>query len=463
MSSTFNSVEEEKPRRLIGTKSLLVSGLAVSAASQQSAQAQYTVNTTTASQALTAGQFSVTSRGGSSGPATLTGLTQLNIGTAADLIGVTFSYSGGITQSAVIQVPGGTNTYTGTIGFNDSLVLSSNGGLFTGAITPAAINPQTSSQSFSGTTGGKGTLTYSPGNASVAGNSQTTTLLNVQSPGLAGFVGSGNLGMSVKLTDASTFTTPKSASLGSFGVTSTAGSVSVTYTYLSGTDTGKVLTDGSFELPAQIEAGTTHGALPGGGYLAGSDSATSGLSVSAANLNSVPGIGWNFSGSAGIAHNGSAIGLSNAGSGGSDGDQAAFIQNGSNMSETFTAPRTGIYHISFVAEQGSGSSLPIEVEVNGQVLTAAVNSGNVSQTGYNPTNGMITPTSSSAWNSYSLYTQSLTSGSNSIEFLGVGSGTAFIDSVHMDYAPAPPSLVVFAGATPLLLLKRRARRSRKAA
>jgi len=282
-------------------------------------------------------------------------------------------------------------------------------------------------------------------------------------------VGTGNLGISLKLTDNTTYS--GSGNNTTYDAQNTSSTVSVTYTYLTGSDTGHLLTNGSFELPAQIEAATTHGALPGGGYLYGTDSAATGLTVSAAALNSVPGIGWNFQG-AGIVRNGSALGLSNAGSGGSDGDQAAFVQDTGNMSQNFTAATKGFYKLTFVAEQQPSSTQNFEALVNGVVLNTAANGYNaLSEAGLDNSTGIIPPISSGAWNTYTLYTQELAPGTYSIEFLGLnmvgGDNSVFIDSVNLQYSyssvPGPPSIVVFVSGVPLLLLRRRRRTAAKKA
>jgi hypothetical protein len=461
----------------LAAKSLLLTGLALGAASQ-TAQAQYVVESTSESQSISAGQVAVVGgvnagEGGSSSSA-LSNMAKINLPSTQDLIGVTFAYSGGISQSCRVQVAGGLNSGSATISFNDTLSLSANSGLFT--VSPVTSYNLQNSGSWNGATGHSNSFNYS-GNTSASGGSQTGTLVNPQSPGLGGFVGTGSLGMTLNLQDNS-HEYNHGSSQSNFSASNLAGSVSLTYTYLVGSDTGGLLTNGSFELPAQIETNTVNGSIASGDNFAyGYQSASTGFSVAASTVNAIPNLGWSFNGTSGIVQSGgnSQLGLSNAGTGGSDGDQTAFIEETGDISQNVTISKAGVYKISFVAEQRPGDTQDFEVVVGGQVLDATANIYNSvlvgSQAGYDPNSGDILPPNYNSWNTYTLYTQRLTPGSYLVDLVGLDQAQdddfAFIDSVNMQYGygsvPAPSSLIVLGSGMPLLLMVRRRRKARRVA
>jgi hypothetical protein len=75
----------------------------------------------------------------------------------------------------------------------------------------------------------------------------------------------------------------------------------------------------------------------------------------------VLGTGWTFTGTSGIAANGSSFGNSNAPSG----DQVGFIQNGGMISQSFTVAEAGLYTISFEVAAKSGAGDPLYIEIDG--------------------------------------------------------------------------------------------------
>jgi hypothetical protein len=479
MSSTFSPTEQQKPRRLLGAKSLVLSGLAVGALAQQPAQAQYTVNTLPASASLGNNTIQLVSTGNNQAPLnggnpTTHGLgfNQINLSNAQDLIGVAFSYSGSISQSARLQVAGGASTGSATITMIDTLTLTVNSGLFSTGTT-LANSQGSNTASMNGTTGYANSWSWSNvGTASYSANSATDTGLTPRSPsgGLSAFVGGGSLGMTLTLTDHSSETNHSSSSMSNDSAGNYASSSSLTYTYLTGSDTGGLLTNGSFELPHIMDT-TANGT----GWAVGTSVATIGFATTASSVNALPGMGWTFNGG-GVNQNGNnGFTMADAGSGGSDGNQAGFVQQTGNMQQTFTAPTTGFYKISFVAEQRTADSETFQVYINGQVLSSGTNGFNgtiAGGTGYTASSGQIQPTSSTSWNTYTLYSGQLQANTAyTVEFLGTdiygGDNSFYVDSVHLAYAyssvPSPSSLLVLGSGLPLMLLRRRQRKAGKAA
>jgi hypothetical protein len=471
--------DPKERRKLIGAKSLVLSGLAVGALSQQPAHAQYTLNTLPVSANLGNNAIQLSSTGNNQAPLpgspTTYGLgyNQINLSNAQDLVGVAFSYSGGISQSARLQIAGGLSTGSATVTMIDTLTLTANSGLFS-ASTLASGNASNTA-SMNGATGYAATYNWTGGTSSYSANSATDTGLSPRSPsgGLSAFVGGGSLGMTLTLTDNSSETNHGSSSMSNNSAGNTAISSTLVYTYLTGSDTGGLLTNGSFELP-QIEDNTANGT----GWAVGTSSAATGFATTAATVNNLPGMGWTFTGGGINQNNNNGFTMTNAGTGGSDGDQAAFVQQTGNFQQTITAPKAGVYKISFVAEQRPTDDETFQVLVNGKVLNASTNAyngnlGYINNGGtYNTSNGEIQPASSSAWNTYTLYTQTIAQNAGlDVEFLGTdlngGDNSFYVDSVNLQYAygsvPAPSSMLVLGSGLPLLLLRRRLRKTIKVA
>ena len=127
---------------------------------------------------------------------------------------------------------------------------------------------------------------------------------------------------------------------------------------------------------------------------------------------------WSFSGTAGLAGNGSALTSGNANA--PQGNQVAFIQQTGSISQAVELfPADGTYQISVAAAQSAangGNLEEIEVEVDGTVVSVLT----PSTTGYGTS--MTAPFS-------------VTAGSHTITFVGVnpsgGTNTAFLDHVNI--------------------------------
>jgi hypothetical protein len=169
-------------------------------------------------------------------------------------------------------------------------------------------------------------------------------------------------------------------------------------------------------------------------------------------LPSSSGVGWTFTGTTGIAANGSEFAVSGATNGNHDGTnstsgQAAFIQalNGTfhfpvnSISQTLSGFVAGSASVTFSIEQrGStgGGNNPIDVKLDGQDL------------------GTYLASSSSSFNTITTPFVSVTAGSHTISFTGTNSSTdlnsdntEFIDNVSVnnvsvDSAPEPASLTL---------------------
>ncbi len=130
----------------------------------------------------------------------------------------------------------------------------------------------------------------------------------------------------------------------------------------------------------------------------------------------VLGTSWTFSGTSGIAANGSNFNNADA----PTGDQTAFIQNGGAISQNITFAETGFYTIGFEAAYrpyGAGMN-PIMVQVDGVTYGCCV---------ANSTN----------FQSYRTTSFPITAGTHRVTFLGLNPGgdrTTFIDRVSIDKA-----------------------------
>jgi hypothetical protein len=171
----------------------------------------------------------------------------------------------------------------------------------------------------------------------------------------------------------------------------------------------------------------------------------------AAGLPALPaGSGWTFTGTAGIAANGSNFGVSGATNGNHDGTtstsgQAAFIQGYAfppfhfpvnSMSQTFGGFVDGLAAVTFSIEQrpGGGGNNPIDVQLDGQDL------------------GTYLASSSSSFNTITTPFVAVTAGSHTLSFISTnntgGDNTQFIDNVSVNnvanVVPEPGSLSLFA-------------------
>jgi hypothetical protein len=131
------------------------------------------------------------------------------------------------------------------------------------------------------------------------------------------------------------------------------------------------------------------------------------------------GTAWTFTGSAGVAGNGS--GFTDGNPDAPEGTQAAFLQASGTFSQTATFA-AGSYALSFGAAQRGNvqaSSQTFEVTVDGAVV------------------GTFTPASTS-YAAYTTNSFTLTAGSHTIAFIGLdpngGDNTAFIDNVQLSTA-----------------------------
>jgi hypothetical protein len=126
------------------------------------------------------------------------------------------------------------------------------------------------------------------------------------------------------------------------------------------------------------------------------------------------GLPWQFTGTAGVAHNGSAITQGNPVA--PDGTQVAYIQNTGGMSQS-VALEAGSYNISFLAAQGAKNS------TYSQQIKVLIDNTQI---------GLITPVSAS----YGLYETAnftVTTGPHNLQFLGLnpqgGNNTVLMDEV----------------------------------
>ena len=122
---------------------------------------------------------------------------------------------------------------------------------------------------------------------------------------------------------------------------------------------------------------------------------------------------WTFAGAAGLASNGGPVTSGNPNA--PQGTQVAWMQNGGTVSQVVNVA-AGSYTISFEAAQRGNfpSNSTIQVKIDGQTV------------------GTITPTGTS----YALYSTgpfTVTAGSHTIQFVGVGVGgsTALFDAVSI--------------------------------
>ncbi len=161
--------------------------------------------------------------------------------------------------------------------------------------------------------------------------------------------------------------------------------------------------------------------------------------------------GWSFSGTTGIAANGSAFGVTGATNGNSDGGtstsgQAGFVQNGygtpNTISQDLSGFTPGSYEVTFSLELRGGNNAAVDVTLGGIDL------------------GTYKPLSSGSFNTVTTSAATLSAGSNLLVFTGVnnpngGDNTVFIDNVRI--TPEPASLVIWglAIAGGLLLTRRR--------
>jgi RHS repeat-associated protein len=143
---------------------------------------------------------------------------------------------------------------------------------------------------------------------------------------------------------------------------------------------------------------------------------------------------WTYSGSAGVAGNGSAFTSGNPDA--PEGTQVAFIQDASSISQAISGWAAGSYTISFrAAQRGNfGGANDFEVVVDTTVV------------------GTFTP-SGTSYASYSTPSFAVAAGSHTIKFIGLnslgGDDTSFIDSVAV--APVPVQRwTLYDGQTPLL-------------
>jgi uncharacterized protein YabE (DUF348 family) len=122
---------------------------------------------------------------------------------------------------------------------------------------------------------------------------------------------------------------------------------------------------------------------------------------------------WQFSGSAGISSNGSALTSGNPNA--PDGTQVGFLQGTGSMSQSVYLD-VGSYSLSFEAAQRAGSS-----QAHYQEIQVLVDGAQVA---------LVTP-ASTGYNSYQTSDFTVTSGAHTVEFVGVnplgGDNTAFVD------------------------------------
>jgi hypothetical protein len=157
-----------------------------------------------------------------------------------------------------------------------------------------------------------------------------------------------------------------------------------------------------------------------------------------------PGSGWTFTGTAGIAANGSAFGVSGATNGNQDGTtstsgQAAFIQGYAfapfhfavnSMSQTIDGFDDGFAAVTFSLEQRpGGGNNPINVRLDGQDL------------------GTYLASSSSFFDTITTPFVPVTAGSHTLSFISTnnsgGDNTQFIDNVVViNVVPEPASLIL---------------------
>jgi hypothetical protein len=145
-----------------------------------------------------------------------------------------------------------------------------------------------------------------------------------------------------------------------------------------------------------------------------------------------PGSGWTFTGTAGIAANGSNFGVNGASNGNSDGTtstsgQAAFIQGYAfapfnfpvnSMSQTFGGFNSGFAAVTFSLEQRPGlGDNPIDVQLDGQDL------------------GAYLASSSSSFETFTTPAIPVTAGNHTLSFISTnnsgGDNTQFIDNVSV--------------------------------
>jgi hypothetical protein len=122
---------------------------------------------------------------------------------------------------------------------------------------------------------------------------------------------------------------------------------------------------------------------------------------------------WTFSGGSGVAGNGSAVTSGNPNA--PQGTQVAWMQNGGTISQAVSFA-AGTYTISLEAAQRGNypSNSSIQVQIDGQTIATLTPSG----------------TSYSAFTTTSF---TVTAGSHTIKFVGVGAGgsTALLDAVSI--------------------------------
>jgi hypothetical protein len=149
------------------------------------------------------------------------------------------------------------------------------------------------------------------------------------------------------------------------------------------------------------------------------------------------GSGWTFAGTAGIAHNGSALGNPAA----PEGSQVAYLQGagGANgqFQTTVTVPAnatSNVYALEFQAAQAAGSSMPLDVLVDG----VRVSGTTWQQDSYTP---------GTDWETFSTRTFTAAPGStHTVAFVGAsteGTHTLFVDAVKVTSVDA-----LFAGEIP---------------